>query len=286
VIDNADWTSWEKVTVDISGTHLIPVVWRRRLYLFWPIMVDRQIKSDITLPSSIQGLPVGDSYWEIKLAWTERKEGKWLAKTISDDFITCWKSAADGLFDERTGERDPERTRLTFRAYTDPIRSDLQIKCIQNLVSPNVIGYFAFDGIRGNPKAVISERAEPWLTTQGDFYIMTPTNTVIKNMTFSETSDKNSQGQWLSDGKLWAYMVDFPTGPLEQTADALSGNNSQRAVLNKTPEMYSIIPPHQDGQFSSQRPLFSFMGNGHSSSSRRTACFTSVSPSTWQTRTR
>ena len=35
-VDSAHWTAWEKVDLDIEGDHLIPVVWNRRLYLFWP----------------------------------------------------------------------------------------------------------------------------------------------------------------------------------------------------------------------------------------------------------
>jgi hypothetical protein len=43
------WTAWEKVQADIqgneagdsAGVHLIPVVWNRRLYLFWPIFTEK-----------------------------------------------------------------------------------------------------------------------------------------------------------------------------------------------------------------------------------------------------
>ena len=43
------WTAWERVQADIqgneagdsSGVHLIPVVWNRRLYLFWPIFTEK-----------------------------------------------------------------------------------------------------------------------------------------------------------------------------------------------------------------------------------------------------
>lgn len=46
------WTAWEKVQLDIqgneegenSGVHLIPVVWNRRLYLFWPVFTERRDK--------------------------------------------------------------------------------------------------------------------------------------------------------------------------------------------------------------------------------------------------
>ena len=35
------WTAWEQVNVDIEGDHLIPVVFNRRLYLFWPIFTEK-----------------------------------------------------------------------------------------------------------------------------------------------------------------------------------------------------------------------------------------------------
>lgn len=34
---DANWTHWERVDVEIEGDHFIPVVYNRRLYLFWPI---------------------------------------------------------------------------------------------------------------------------------------------------------------------------------------------------------------------------------------------------------
>jgi hypothetical protein len=260
LVDRFTWTSWEKVPVDVTGSHVISVVWRRRIHLFWAIITERQEKSAITLPSGSTPLPVGDSYWEIKLAWTEKKEGKWLAKTISDDFILCWKSGRSGFFDEPPTKKSPGRSLLTFKAHASPDTPYLRIDCIQNLTSPHVIGYFFFDGLRGNPRAVISEVDEPWRSSKGDIYIMTPTNTDIKNMSFFETSAKNIKGQPLSDGKVWVYTEDFTSDPLEQNQADLSKNTSQVAVLNSTSELYSIVPPHQDGQFSSQRPFFFLHG--------------------------
>ncbi len=35
------WTPWEKVDVDIEGDHLIPIIYNRRLYLFWPIISEK-----------------------------------------------------------------------------------------------------------------------------------------------------------------------------------------------------------------------------------------------------
>lgn len=35
------WTAWERVDVDIEGDHLIPVVYFGRLYLFWPVIAEK-----------------------------------------------------------------------------------------------------------------------------------------------------------------------------------------------------------------------------------------------------
>ncbi len=41
LVDGASWTSWEKIDLDVSPTHLIPVVHESRLRLFWPSFEDR-----------------------------------------------------------------------------------------------------------------------------------------------------------------------------------------------------------------------------------------------------
>ncbi|HQY22629.1 MAG TPA: neuraminidase-like domain-containing protein, partial [Gammaproteobacteria bacterium] len=49
------WTAWEHVPLDIqgnedgdsAGVHLMPVVWNRRLYLFWPIFTEKSDKEKI-----------------------------------------------------------------------------------------------------------------------------------------------------------------------------------------------------------------------------------------------
>jgi len=49
------WTPWERVQLDIqgneegdsAGVHLIPVVWNRRLYLFWPIFTEKSDREKI-----------------------------------------------------------------------------------------------------------------------------------------------------------------------------------------------------------------------------------------------
>ena len=82
--DTGVWTAWEKVNLDIEGdgkgVHLIPVVWNRRLYLFWPMFTEKPSSSQ---PS--EGTPV--KQWEIKMAWSEYSHNGWSPKQISAQAI-------------------------------------------------------------------------------------------------------------------------------------------------------------------------------------------------------
>jgi hypothetical protein len=72
------WSPWEKMDVDIESDHLIPVVWNRRLYLFWPIFKEKTGKS--TPPGEDKGYAEPNKYWAIKMAWSEYCQGKWTPK--------------------------------------------------------------------------------------------------------------------------------------------------------------------------------------------------------------
>jgi hypothetical protein len=82
-IDSMYWTAWEKVDVDIEGDHLIPVIWNRRLHLFWPIFKEESEKQQITMPAAGGTLSEPPRYWKIELAWSEYKNGKWSAKKLA-----------------------------------------------------------------------------------------------------------------------------------------------------------------------------------------------------------
>jgi hypothetical protein len=101
--EHRKWSAWEKVQVDIrsvedgdnSGVHLIPVVWKKRLFLFWPEFMEVQealgnsnqsVESLASEPNKVSGLePV--KYWERRLAWSEYVDGKWTPKQVTKEFI-------------------------------------------------------------------------------------------------------------------------------------------------------------------------------------------------------
>jgi hypothetical protein len=100
LLDNKEWAPWEKVELDINGVqgcedadenriHLLPVVWNRRLYLFWLIFTQKgqraQKPAKFSPKTEIEIKPP-NQYWEIKLAWSKYEQGKWTPKQISDLF--------------------------------------------------------------------------------------------------------------------------------------------------------------------------------------------------------
>ncbi|ODA39374.1 neuraminidase-like domain-containing protein [Desulfosporosinus sp. BG] len=83
-----NWTPWEKVDLDINGDHLIPVVYERRLRLYWPIFTVKTENTDSDpLPSTLADAKKPKKYWEIQLAMSEFKNGKWSAKKVAPEVI-------------------------------------------------------------------------------------------------------------------------------------------------------------------------------------------------------
>ena len=100
------WSAWEKVPLDIrgmdddellgekSGVHLIPVVWKSRLLLFWPEFMEKQQEAQPSgnLKTIAEEEGVDDirpvKYWEMKLAWGEYRDGRWSPKQLSGEFLT------------------------------------------------------------------------------------------------------------------------------------------------------------------------------------------------------
>jgi hypothetical protein len=120
-LENNEWTPWEKVNVDIKSDHVVPVMWNRRLYLFWLTFQkkkpsDEEIQEKLQAKrftgelewidgvtaktlGSIPGFPdqnrilsdtgkTGYNSWELMLNWSQYKDNKWLATEISKDIMT------------------------------------------------------------------------------------------------------------------------------------------------------------------------------------------------------
>jgi Tc toxin complex TcA C-terminal TcB-binding domain/Neuraminidase-like domain len=105
-IDNRRWTPWTKVDLDINSDHIVPVVYNNRVYLFWAIFTEQADNpaGPIVIPranptTGETSIPMTSpsKSWQIQLAFSEFKDGKWTPKKMSDkdtsEQITCAQSS-------------------------------------------------------------------------------------------------------------------------------------------------------------------------------------------------
>jgi hypothetical protein len=155
--DSGTWTAWEKMPLDIggvedgergelSGVHLLPVLWHRRLYAFWPTF---QKKPATALNASLpQGFPPIEQ-WEIKLSSSEFFQGKWSPREHSE-------AANIGLPDNWVDEKhwhwrehyQPTETTIKYTTKTSigPIKVDEQSYTLPS-VEPRTISGGELDGV-------------------------------------------------------------------------------------------------------------------------------------------
>ncbi|HZS37971.1 MAG TPA: neuraminidase-like domain-containing protein, partial [Polyangia bacterium] len=89
------WTPWEQINIDITGDHVMPFIWHRRLFLFWLQFHEKsdpsaQKSPDISGPNNEikpTALPSPTKHLEIKVAWSERKSDRWLPRRMSNDVL-------------------------------------------------------------------------------------------------------------------------------------------------------------------------------------------------------
>jgi Tc toxin complex TcA C-terminal TcB-binding domain/Neuraminidase-like domain/Salmonella virulence plasmid 28.1kDa A protein len=126
---NRYWYPWEKIEVDIpsvdveddinnlanNGASVIPVIWKDRLFIFFPQFMqknwDSPLKKEMKIADSAENTASNStplSYWEIKMSWSEYKEEKWSPKQVSHqaiDSLVCLNR---------------ERNKDTFHLFNQP----------------------------------------------------------------------------------------------------------------------------------------------------------------------
>ncbi|HSI78924.1 MAG TPA: neuraminidase-like domain-containing protein, partial [Lunatimonas sp.] len=83
----SNWSAWEKIDVDITGDHLMPVVYNRKLHLFWLQFMEKPMKAKKVPAASPTTVPTDApeplKVLEIQLGWTIKQQGGWSTKKIS-----------------------------------------------------------------------------------------------------------------------------------------------------------------------------------------------------------
>jgi peptidoglycan hydrolase-like protein with peptidoglycan-binding domain len=81
------WGAWEKIDVEIQGDQVVPVVYNRKLHLFWLQFMEKPMKTTKVPPAKPSNGPSTAAepmkVMEIQLGWTVKKSGGWASKKIS-----------------------------------------------------------------------------------------------------------------------------------------------------------------------------------------------------------
>lgn len=104
------WTAWEKMEVDIDGDHIIPIIFNQRLYLFFPLFIDKQHNS---IKRTIDKEERNAAYLEVKMCYTKLEYNTWTAKKILDGTLLAGDYAGPGVFnnlDNKLGKEIPAPT--------------------------------------------------------------------------------------------------------------------------------------------------------------------------------
>ncbi|MEU1812641.1 Tc toxin subunit A-related protein [Micromonospora aurantiaca (nom. illeg.)] len=238
-VDSSRWTAWTKIDLDITGTHVLPVVVRGRLHLFWGV-ISRRSNHEQPLPamqmSTSQPPPPG-THIEVKLAYSEFKDGTWLPAETTHQAV---------VFDGMVQSKGVNLRSAQYGA------GQLYINVFNNGFHR---GQFVFQGI-GNPVEVFSTYdldalRDVSLETVGTGVlptarrldrILVPTNTAREGMAMVPVAQT-------------MYSVTRPrTSPMNVSA-YLDGELQSLQVLANA-DRYRLIVPHQQHQFDSSLPFF------------------------------
>nr|WP_315173790.1 neuraminidase-like domain-containing protein [uncultured Flavobacterium sp.] len=76
------WTPWEKISLNIEGDHVFPIIWKKRLFVFWLTILEKPapLQDKTKSPTDLSTEPISQSSRinvEINMCWGEYYKGKW-----------------------------------------------------------------------------------------------------------------------------------------------------------------------------------------------------------------
>lgn len=171
-LDEMNWYPWEKMQVDISnyeaenashevtgnGSFLTPVVWNERLLVFFPQIVKKTKPNPSSASGNFSALGNASDgidkskpieYFEIRLGWSELRNGKWTQKQISQDALST---------DPKDATNDIPYFKFVPIVYADKVLIDVDDNLDSN---GSYKGAFAFDGTALKTASSVSTTSVP-----------------------------------------------------------------------------------------------------------------------------
>jgi hypothetical protein len=195
------WSPWTRVPVDIrsvdgspapdgdnSGVHLVPVVWKDRLLLFWPEFLQVAETPEGVITQSAKTVsedkmstmaPV--NIVEIRLAFSEFVDGKWTPKQVTKEYLREWPHSdfsakeKDFLFTPSIAPTTQELTIQVSDTYWNATRGAFTLADIQSAVLSEHYGDARLDHDSEYKYAFSKRKAWKKLELEDDVYLQNST---------------------------------------------------------------------------------------------------------------
>jgi hypothetical protein len=260
------WNVWERVDVGIQGDHLVPVVWNRRLYIFWPMFKET---ADTTSPGTIQVPNAGDPNYsppapmkklEVSLAWSEYQQGKWSKKQVSSDSLTPYLNTEH--YSSYSDALDPSV--FVFNASVDK-NNNLWINLFESGLASSSVTEPSGQFTVSTPPPVLVQIGQFTFFGCNSAPTPSPSNgQVVAGLIVPENSSfqYNSLAEWIPGAGVGDLALTSPLDPYQYQLALMSGNSTSGSTsadvptLGETPSPYDLIFPQQFFPSFSLLPFF------------------------------
>lgn len=118
-LEKGEWSPWLKIETDIDSDHLVPVVFNRRLCLFWLFFTQEAEEAQSIDPSKV--VEKTKYLWKIQVAWSEYRKNTWTGKKLSKSFVQTQKTDSKTTLEKL-------RSGIFLRHYQSETRLFLHLK--------------------------------------------------------------------------------------------------------------------------------------------------------------
>ncbi len=124
LVQGRRWTPWVKIDQDVASDHIVLTVFNNRIYLFWAMFSEQSYEvTTVSVPNAGDSSFAPDKpskYWQIQMAFSEYKNGKWTPKIVSsnDDSGSLY---VDQWFDDSSNTYQPDKSEFLFTPLDIPL---------------------------------------------------------------------------------------------------------------------------------------------------------------------
>ncbi|MCP4399234.1 MAG: hypothetical protein GY801_18270 [bacterium] len=266
-IRTGQWSPWEQLPLDIKVDLISPVIWNRRLYLFWPEFQEKPDLDNHTLTED----EVPRQMIEIMPVWSEYRDGRWSSQTMGNGspvnfrFFYHSSSASSGTWEPKN---NLHQIRFLIKRFATNIAGVVSERLFlmvfagggtAELYSDQMLRWYYlgssyFDGCAGRFKTYSVDFPIWWYTGGTRWFSKIPgvRHTYPRGVGFDSTGDK--------DESFYSVVGDRSAGsaydPLQSTrADYVLGLETVDTLASTDQGRFRVIIPQVHLQFLDRDPF-------------------------------